>query len=100
MDGLKKCFMVRFGRKSGKIDTTMVGLGNAMMRLWALQNTTKSKDTIIFDEDGIVLYYFEGTGDFPEVTDYTKENDYHHIDEFCEGLLEECKKNGKLRGEE
>ena len=36
----------------------------------------------------------EGTEDFPDVTDYDKlveETGYHHIDEFCEGLLKAVK---------
>lgn len=89
---LKKTYCVRFNRKSGKIDKTLEGLGNALLRLWALQNTTaKSKDTIIFDEDGRVLAYYEGTGDFPNVTDYIRTHEYVHIDNFCEGLLEAVK---------
>lgn len=95
MDGLKTYYLCRFSKKTGKIDTTMSGLGHALLQLWALQNTDKkSKDTIIFDEDGIVHSYYEGTGDFPEVTRYDKlvdEIGYHHIDEFCEGLLEKIK---------
>ena len=90
---LKTHYCVRFNRRSGKIDTTMSGLGNALMRMWALQNTTKSKDTIIFDEDGVVVYYFEGTGDCPKVTDYTKEVVHLHINTFCDGLLEAVKEN-------
>jgi len=88
---LKKTYCVRFNRKTGKIDKTLSGLGNAMLRLWALQNTTaKSKDSIIFDEDGLVIMYLEGTGDFPNVTKYGEgtEEGIHFIDEFCEGILE------------
>lgn len=94
MDGLKRCYCVRFNRKSGKIDTTLTGLGKGMLQLWGLQNTVaKTKDTIIFDEDGLVIIYYEGTGDFPKVTKYgegTTEG-VHHIDEFCKGLLEAVK---------
>lgn len=89
--GLKRYFCVRFNRKSGKIDTTLSGLGCGMIQMWALQNTTaKSKDTIIFDEDGWVHSYYEGTGDFPTITKYgeNKPEGVKHIDEFCAGLLE------------
>ena len=95
MTELKTCYLVRFNRKSGKIDTTMSALGKGLLQLWALQNTkAKTKDTIIFDEDGEVLTYYEGTGDFPEVTRYGEntEEGIHFIDEFCEGLLEAVKK--------
>lgn len=87
MKELKTTYLVRFTRRTGKIDKTMSALGNALLRLWALQNTTaNSKDTIIFDEDGWVLWYYEGTGDFPKIIDVHGEQ---HIDEYCEGLLEE-----------
>ena len=81
---LKTCYLVRFSRKSGKIDTTLNALGNALLQLWALQNTTKTKDTIIFDEDGLVLMYVEGREGFPKVTKGGNE----HIDKYCKGLLE------------
>lgn len=87
---LKKNYCVMFNRRTGKIDKTLSGLGNAMLRIWALQNITKSKDVIIFDEDGVVHFYFEGTEDFPNVTKYGEDTEegIHYVDEFCEGLLE------------
>lgn len=89
---LKKFYLVRFTRRTGKCDTLMSGLGSGLLRMWALQNTTKkSKDTIIFDEDGVVHWYYEGTGDFPDITDYIKnaeENGFTHIDTFCEGMMD------------
>ena len=95
MSELKTFYCVRFNRRNGKIDKTLSGLSNALLRLWALQNTTKSKDTIIFDEDGLVIMYFEGTGDFPNITKYGEDSEegIHFIDEFCEGLLEKIKEN-------
>ena len=87
---LKRYFLVRFNRRTGKIDTSMNAWGNALLRLWALQNTTaKSKDTIVFDEDGWIHTYYEGTGDFPKVTEYYKLG-FIHISTFCVGLLEAC----------
>ena len=81
---MKTFYLVRFNRKSGKIDRTMSALGKGLLQLWALQNTTKTKDTIVFDEDGIVAMYVGGTGDFPKVTKDSGE----HIDIYCKGLLE------------
>ena len=81
---LKKYCLVRFNRKSGKIDTTLEGFGTGMLRLWALQNTTKTKDTIICEKDtGKVCWYYEGTGDFPKIDD----KDVGYIDDYCPGLL-------------
>jgi hypothetical protein len=82
---LKTYCLVRFSRKTGKIDTTLKGISSGMLRLWALQNTTKSKDTIIFEKDtGNVCWYYEGTGHFPEIY----EKDLGHINNYCPGLHE------------
>ena len=89
MKELKTNYLVRFTRKTGKIDTTIEGLGEGLLSLWALQNTTKTKDTIIFDEDGIVVAYYEGTATgFPKVTEG---DGVEHIDKYCKGLLEAVK---------
>ena len=80
----KKYCLVRFNRKSGKIDTTLEGLGTCMLRLWALQNTTKSKDTIICEKDtGKVCWYYEGNAGFPKIED----TNLGYIDDYCPGLL-------------
>lgn len=96
MTELKKYYLCRFTRRTGKIDTCLEARGRGLLKLWALQNTTKAKDTIVFDEDGWVDTYYEGTGDFPEITEYgeKKKDGVAHIDLFCEGLLEACKKDG------
>ena len=81
---LKTYCLLRFTRKSGKIDTSLEGIGSGMLRMWALQNTTKTKDTIIFEKDtGYVCWYYEGTGDFPKIS----EDDLGHIDDYCPGML-------------
>ncbi len=61
--------LFRFSKKTGKIDTTMAGITSAMMKLWALQNTTKTKGTAIINRDtGIVEYLATGTADgWPKV---------------------------------
>lgn len=66
----------------------MDGLGNAMMRLWALQNTPQSKECLIFSmESGQILYRVVGGKDFPRVDDATH-GELGHINDYCEGLLE------------
>lgn len=85
---MKNYFLVRFNKKSGKIDTTMSAMGCAMLKLWGLQHTTKTKDTIVFDEDGMIVCYYEGTGDFPKVCD---DLNGKHVDGLCNGLLEAVK---------
>ena len=88
MGELKTYCLLRFARRSGKIDTSMEGLGSGMLRLWALQNTTKTKDTIIFEKDtGKVCWYYTGTGDFPKIED----ENLGHINDYCPGMLEAVK---------
>lgn len=60
--------LFRFSQKTGKVDTTMTSLGKAMLEMWALNNTTKTKGCIIADRDtGDVVFTTQGTGDFPRV---------------------------------
>lgn len=68
--------LFRFNRKSGKIDTTMTGMGSALMRMWALNNTTKTKGCIVCErESGKVVFATLGTeSGFPKVK---KEEDLH-----------------------
>lgn len=66
---LRPCVLLRASKKSGKIDRVMVGLGHAMMQMWALQNTPKTKQCFIIDSiDGRILFATSGTSDgFPKV---------------------------------
>ena len=61
--------MFRCNKKSGKIDTTMTGMGNAMMQMWALNHTPKTKMCMIFErESGKLVFATYGTdGGFPKV---------------------------------
>lgn len=81
-----KYYAIRFYKKSGKVDMCLEhDIGTAMLKTWALTNTkAKSKDTVVFDSEGNVHGYYEGTGDFPKV--YKTEGE--HIDQYCPGLLE------------
>lgn len=60
--------LFRFSKRTGKIDTTMTGITSAMMQLWALNNTTKTKASLIVERaTGTVIFTADGTGDFPKV---------------------------------
>ena len=86
-DNMEEFVLVRFTRRSGKIDKTLEGIGCGMLELWALQNTTKSKDCIIFSKDsGQVIMYTEVTDGFPKVS----EDNLGHIDSYCPGILQAC----------
>lgn len=82
---MKEYGLVLFTRRTGKIKKSFTALGQGLLNMWALQNTTKTTDSIIFDlETGEVYRYYEGTEDFPKVTKGTGE----HINDYCDGLLE------------
>lgn len=68
MSDLKVHVLFRFSKKTGSIDQTMTGLGTAMMQMWALNHTTKTKATLIAERDtGKVVFVAKGTEDFPKV---------------------------------
>lgn len=71
--------LFRFSKKTGKIDTTMTGLGSAMMQMWALNNTPKTKGVVIINQrTGEVVFATMGTADgFPKV-----EKNCGHCEEF------------------
>ena len=54
--------LLRFSQKTGKIDTTITSLSSAMLSLWALQHTTRTKASLIVERDtGRVINIYEGT---------------------------------------
>lgn len=69
MSELHNYGLIRFSKKTGNIDTTMTALGRGVIQLWALQNTTKTKASVIVDiDERKVFAEYIGTADgFPEV---------------------------------
>lgn len=60
--------LVRASKKTGNIDKVMTAMGCALLQMWALQNTTKSKTCFVINRrTGDVVYATYGTGDFPKV---------------------------------
>ena len=84
MDNLKVCVLMRCNKKTGKIDTTMTSLGNALLNMWALQNTTTSKATFVFEQEtGKILFEAYGTKDgFPKTKKAGKDGDLGTCDEI------------------
>lgn len=80
-----KYYGVMFNRKSGKIVTTLEhAFSSAMLTMYGLNNTTKTRDFVVFNSEGRIEKYLEG-GDFPKVC---KDMEGKHISTLCEGLLE------------
>lgn len=69
MSSLEIHVLMRCSSKTGKIDTTMTGMGSALMQMWALQNTTKTKSCFIFErKSGKLVFATHGTANgFPKV---------------------------------
>jgi len=80
-----KYYGVMFNKKSGKIVTTLEHtFSSAMLTMYGLQHTTKTRDFVVFDSNGKIAKYLEG-GDFPKVC---KDMEGKNIDCLCNGLLE------------
>ena len=86
--------LVRFSKKTGKIDTTMTALGKGLIQLWALQNTTKSKATVIvdIDERKISSEYFGTADGFPEIHKTEEEFKIHCPDDLFDFFAKELRK--------
>lgn len=75
--------LIRYSKKTGKCDMALTGMGDAMLNLWGLQNTTKTKETVVFDlETGLITARYIGSADgFPKVDKDIKNNFKEFIDE-------------------
>lgn len=72
-NGLSVNVCIRASQKTGKVDKVMTGMGTALMKMWALNNTTKTKDTFIFErETGKCVFACRGTDGFPEIAEPKK----------------------------
>lgn len=65
----KKHYGVLFNRKSGKIVKVLFDEhGSALLKMFAMNNVSPSRDYIVFNTDGIVVGYYEGKkGDLPTI---------------------------------
>ena len=91
MRELHKYGLIRFNKKTGKIDTTMTALGRGMIQLWALQNTMENKATVIVDIDERKAFAeYIGTEDgFPEIRKDPANFEYDIPEELFNILAEE-----------
>lgn len=99
MTTLHNCGLVRFSKKTGKIDTTMTAIGNGLLQLWALQNTTKSKATVIVDiDERKTLSEYIGTADgFPDIRKSEEEFEFNFPEELFDIMDEEVTKRNAER---
>ena len=69
MRELKVHVLIRFNKKSGKVDTVMTSLGKAQLQIWALNHTPATKITYVIERDtGTIIFGVEGSKEgFPLV---------------------------------
>ncbi len=94
MDELHNYGLIRFSKKTGKIDTTMTAIGCGLLRLWGLQNTTKTKAAVIvdIDERRTVTEYIGSADGFPEIREKADDFEYNIPDELYTIFQEEAAK--------
>lgn len=68
--------LFRFSQKTGKVDKTLTGISPALAKMWALNNTPKTKACLVIDTaTGKILFATKGTADgYPEAKDAKKED--------------------------
>lgn len=86
--------LVRFNKKTMKIDTTMTALGKGMIKLWGLQNTGQGQACIVvdIDERQTIVEYIGTNEGFPEVHSTSNEFDFELSDELLSVFDEEVAK--------
>lgn len=94
MNELHNYGLVRFSKKTGKIDTTMTAIGCGLLKLWGLQNTTKTKASVIvdIDERRTVVEYIGNSDGFPGIHDKAEEFEYDLPDGLYSIFEEEAAK--------
>lgn len=93
MNELHNYGLIRFSKRTGKIDTSMTALGRGVIQLWALQNTTKAKACVIVDIDERKVFseYIGTANGFPLVRKNSSEFEYPLPDELYDIFAAEAK---------
>lgn len=99
MSELHNYGLVRFSKKTGKIDTTMTAIGKGLIQMWALQNTSKTKACVIVDIDERRPYaeYVGKADGFPEVRKDPATFEYDLPEELFGVFAEEIAKRNAER---
>ena len=89
-----KHYGVLFTRNSGKIIKVLEDKnGSALLKMFGIggNNVTSSRDYVVFNEDGEIVFYCEGKkNDMPTVC---KDMEGKNIEELCAGLLASLSQN-------
>lgn len=84
---LEPYVLIKFSKKSGRILKVLEANGSALLKLWALQNCTKSTNVVIFvKKSGKITYYAEGTDSgMPHILE--DKGQFGNIEELAPGIL-------------
>lgn len=81
--------LIRFRKKTGKIDLVLESQDASLLEQWAMKNTSKTKDTIVFNKgNGDLECYLEGT----DTTPLAHNEPLGNIEKYCPGLLFEIQR--------
>lgn len=88
MDNLGVYVLFRSSQKTGKIDLTMTAKGKALLQLYAMQNTTPTKQIMIFERStGNLVFATKGRkGNLPQVRKSKVDGDLGVCDDYGIGL--------------
>ncbi len=94
MNKLHNYGLIRFSKKTGKVDTSMTAIGKGVIQLWALQNTTKTKACVIVDiDERRIVSEYVGTDDgFPDIRKAPGDFEYGIPEELYDIFAEEAAK--------
>ena len=85
MKNTEEYCLVKFHKKTGKIDTTLEAVDCELLKNWAIKATPKTKESIIFHKStGEIICYISGTPNGEEL--YYMEYGTN-IETFCPGIL-------------
>ena len=99
MSNLHNYGLARFSKKTGRIDTVMTGIGCGLIKLWGLQNTTKTKACVLVDiDERRVIVEYVGTADgFPEIHEKPEDFEFDLPDGLFDVFEEEVAKRAAER---
>lgn len=94
MDELHNYGLARFSKKTGKVDTVMTAIGVGLIKLWALQNTSKTKACVIVDinERRVVFETVGADGGFPKIHEKPEDFEFDLPEELFQAFEEEVSK--------
>ena len=84
---MKDYMLLRCHKKTGKVDKMIEAKGQAQLKVWALENTTSTKQSIIFEkETGNVVYLAVGNKtSFPDI----KKSDLGNIADYNPKIIDD-----------